>query len=116
MKIKKNTRQRSEQMPQVSGGLRDVLGMTQWRKEHPKATWAEIEAAVDERINQLRAQLIQDVVQMGESEYWNEIPEEERPRCATYGKLLWARGEQMRLRTHQRRGSGQADAQVWHLP
>jgi hypothetical protein len=36
--------------------------MTQWRKEHPKATWAEIEAAVDERINQLRAQLIQDVV------------------------------------------------------
>ena len=33
--------------------------MTQWRKEHPKATWQEIETAVDERINQLRAQLIQ---------------------------------------------------------
>ncbi len=37
MKVKKNTRQRSEQMQQVSAGLRDVLGMTQWRKEHPKA-------------------------------------------------------------------------------
>lgn len=68
-------------MQQVSTGLRDVLGMTQWRKEHPKATWAEIEAAVDERINQLRAQLIQDVVQMGETQQWSEIPQEERPRC-----------------------------------
>ena len=39
-----------------------MLGITQWRKEHPKATWAEIEAAIDEQINQVRAQLIQDVV------------------------------------------------------
>ena len=52
MKAKKNKRQRSEQMRQVSAGLGEVLGMTQWRKEHPKATWAEIEAAVDEQINQ----------------------------------------------------------------
>jgi hypothetical protein len=96
MKAKKNTRQRSEQIRQASTGLRDVLGMTKWRKEHPHATWAEIEAAVDERINQLRAQLIQDVVQMGESEEWSELPEEERPRCATCGKPLWARGKQTR--------------------
>ena len=33
MKAKKNTREGSEQMRQVSAGLRDVLGMTQWRKE-----------------------------------------------------------------------------------
>ncbi len=56
MKAKKNKRERSQEMQQVSAGLRDVLGMTQWRKEHPHATWAEIEAAVDERMNQLRAQ------------------------------------------------------------
>ena len=96
MKAKKNKRQRSEQMQQVSAGLQDVLGMTQWRKEHPHATWAEIEAAVDEQINQLRAQLIQDLVQMGESEDWSELPQAERPRCATCGKPLWARGEQTR--------------------
>jgi uncharacterized protein with PIN domain len=96
MKARKNKRERSEQMQQVSAGLRDVLGMTQWRQEHPKATWAEIEAAVDERINQLRAQLLQDVVQMGESEEWSDLPEEERPRCTTCGKPLWARGEQTR--------------------
>src|SRR2546429_7078743 len=76
MKAKKNKRERSEQMQQVSAGLQDVLGMTQWRKEHPKATWAEIEAAVDEHMNQLRAQVIQDLVQMGESEDWSQQPEE----------------------------------------
>jgi hypothetical protein len=100
MKAKKNTRQRSEQIEQVSAGLRDMLGITQWRKEHPKATWAEIEAVIDEQINQVRAQLIQDVVQVEESEEWSEIPEEERPRCATCGKPLWARGKQTRLRTN----------------
>ncbi len=96
MKAKKNKRERSAQMQQVSAGPRDVLGMTQWRKEHPKATWAEIEAAVDERINQLRAQLIQDVVQMGETEEWSEIPEAERPTCATSGLPQVARGQQVR--------------------
>jgi hypothetical protein len=67
------------------------------RKEHPQATWVEIEAAVDEQINQLRAQLLQDVVQMGEIENWSQQPEEERPRCATCGKSLWASGEQTRF-------------------
>src|SRR5258708_30478740 len=93
MKGKKHTRERSAQIQQVSAGLRDVLGMTQWRKEHPHATWAEIEAAVDEQINQLRAQLIQDVVQIGEAPGWSEIPQEEPPRCATCGQPPLARGE-----------------------
>jgi hypothetical protein len=65
MKAKKNKRQRSEQMQQVSAALGDLLGMKEWRKEHPKATWAEIEAAVDEQMNQVRAQLLEDLVQMG---------------------------------------------------
>jgi hypothetical protein len=70
--------------------------MTAWRKAHPKATWAEIEAAVDEQINQLRAELLQELVQMGEDEDWRELPPEERPTCATCGQPLWARGEQTR--------------------
>jgi len=116
MKAKKNRRERSEQMQQVSAGLQDVLGMTQWRKEHPKATWQEIEAAVDERINQLRAQMIQDVIQMGETQDWSQHPEEERPRCATCGEPLLARGTQTRLPPDHRRRSGQAEAHLWHLP
>ena len=96
MKAKKNNRQRSAHMQQVSAGLQDVLGMTQWRKEHPKATWQEIEAAVDERINQVRAQLIQDIVQMSESEDWSQKLAGERPRCASCGEPLSARGQQTR--------------------
>src|SRR3974377_1946789 len=97
MKAKKNKRERSPQMQQVSAGLRDVLGMTHWRQEHPKATWAEIEAAVDERMNQLRAHLIRDGGERGGTENGREIPEEERPTCATCGKPLVARGEQTRF-------------------
>jgi ribosomal protein S27AE len=96
MKAKKNKRQRSEQMQQVSAGLSDVLGMTQWRKEHPQATWAEIEAAVDAQINPLRAQLLEDLVGMGQGEDWRERPPQERPTCGTCGRPLWARGEQTR--------------------
>lgn len=96
MKAKKNKRERSPQLQQVSAGLQDVLGLTQWRKEHPKATWAEIEAAVDEQINQVRAQLLQDVVQLGKMEDWSQKPGAEHPKCATCGKPLWARGEQTR--------------------
>jgi len=32
-------------MQQISAALGDLLGMTQWRKEHPKATWAEMGSA-----------------------------------------------------------------------
>src|SRR5258708_25461115 len=84
-------------MEQVRAGVRDVVGMSEWRKEHPHATWAEIEAAVDEQINQLRAQLIQELVEVGETEEWSQKPEEERPKCATCGKPLVARGEQTRF-------------------
>lgn len=96
MKAKKNKRERSPQMQAVSAGLQDVLGMSEWREQHPKATFREIEEAVDERMNRLRAQMIQDVVQMGESEAWSQKPEAERPQCERCGKPLSARGEQTR--------------------
>jgi len=57
MKAKKKHQERSPQMQAVSAGLQDVLGMTQWRHEHPKASFREIEEEVDQRMNQLRAYL-----------------------------------------------------------
>lgn len=77
MKLKKTRRQRSEQIQQVNAAMGDLLGMIQWRKEHPTATWAEIEVAVDEQINQVRAQMLQDLVQMGEEQLWKQQPVEE---------------------------------------
>src|SRR5437879_11849088 len=105
MKAKKSKRERSEQMQQVSAGLRDVLGMTQWRKEHPHATWAEIEAAVDERINQLRAQLIQDMVQMGRSGGGKKRPEGNGRGGAPAASPRWAGGDR-RANRKTRRGEG----------
>ncbi len=52
--------------------------------------------AVDEQMNQVRAQLLQDLVQMGEGEDWRKLPAEERPTCTTCGEPLSARGEQTR--------------------
>src|SRR5438309_10277861 len=94
MKAKKNKRQRSEQIQQVSAGLGDLLGLTQWRKEHPHATWAEIEAAVDEQMNQVRAQLLDDLVQVGESEDWRKIALVERRAFDIWGGPLIVGGWQ----------------------
>lgn len=96
MNKKKNKGERSAQMQQVSAGLQDVLEMTRWRQEHPRATLREIEAAVDAQMNQLRAQLIQELAHMGEVEEWSEAPSEERPRCERCGTVLVARGKQTR--------------------
>jgi uncharacterized protein (DUF924 family) len=103
-------------MQQVSAGLRDVLGIAQWRKEHPKATWQEIEAAVDEQVNQLRAQLIQDVVQMGESEEWSELPQEERPKCTILSQAAVGPWRADALDSNDGRRGGQTDAHLWNLP
>lgn len=90
-----------------------MLGMTHWRTEHPKATRAGIDVTGDERMNQVWAHRIQDLVQMGESQEWNEIPEVERSRCATCGKPLSARGKQTRFLYTT---GGKADTHRWDLP
>jgi hypothetical protein len=38
-----------------------LTGVKEWRQAHPRATLAEIEAAVDERLARVRARLIEDV-------------------------------------------------------
>jgi ribosomal protein S27AE len=96
MNKKKNKAERSAQMQEVSAGLQEVLGMNQWHQEHPKATLREIEEAVDERMNQVRAQLIQEIAQMSAVEEWSQGPEEERPTCTRCGTVLVSRGKQTR--------------------
>ena len=53
------------------------------------------DAALREHAN-VKAQLLEDLMQPDEGEDWSQKPAEERPRCATCGKPLWARGEQTR--------------------
>ncbi len=37
-----------------------MTGMKEWRLAHPKATFKEIEAALDERLAKVRARMLQD--------------------------------------------------------
>jgi len=37
-----------------------MTGMKDWRVQHPKATFREIEAALDERLARLRVRMLED--------------------------------------------------------
>jgi predicted RNA-binding Zn-ribbon protein involved in translation (DUF1610 family) len=67
-----------------------------WRQAHPKATLAEIEAAVDEQMNQMRANMIEEVAQASPSE--QAAKENHCPQC---GEHMQGRGKHKRsLQTH----------------
>jgi hypothetical protein len=43
-----------------------VSGMKEWRIQHPRATWKELEEALDQRLNRMRARLLEDMAFGGE--------------------------------------------------
>ena len=46
-------------------GTKEILeGMKAWRKEHPKATFVEIEAEMEWRIKELREQVLREIIEM----------------------------------------------------
>src|SRR5215472_12750950 len=73
-----------------------LTGMSEWRQQHPTATLREIEEAMDERLNKLRAGMLEELVNMSPQADWNAIPKEERPVCERCGKPLVSRGKQRR--------------------
>lgn len=73
-----------------------LTGMAQWRKEHPKATFAEIEEEVERRMARLRTSLLQEAAQESELSTWNQRPKEQRPVCPQCQTPLVARGKQRR--------------------
>lgn len=67
-------------------------GMADWRAAHPRATFAEIETAVEERLAHLRARLLERAALASAATDLHE-----RPACPTCGGAVHARGK------HQRR-------------
>ena|SRR5918911_3847829 len=59
-----------------------------WRSTHPRATFAEIEAAVEQQIEQLRTHLLSEHVQAGFHE--------ERPVCPQCGATMVPRARSTR--------------------
>ena len=56
-----------------------LLGMKEWRRQHPKATLREIEEAVSERLSRLGARMIQDAAQTSAAADWTAQVEAEAP-------------------------------------
>jgi hypothetical protein len=71
-------------------------GMAGWRAAHPRATFSEIEAALDERLNQVRARVLADLALASAAADLQAASAEERPRCERCGAVLQARGQSER--------------------
>ena len=81
-------------------------GMADWRAAHPTATFSEIEAALDERLNQVRARVLADLAMASTAADLQAASAAERPRCERCGAVLQARG------TSERRVVTQGGAEV----
>ena len=66
--------------------------MADWRVAHPTARFSEIEAALDERLNQVRARVLGDLALASAAADVAAEAREERPRCERCGTVLQARG------------------------
>ena len=80
-----------------------IMGMKEWRLQHPKATLSEIETALDERLARLRARMLQDAALASASADWSQSQPEQRPACPSCGQGLVSGGSrERRLQTRGR--------------
>jgi hypothetical protein len=70
-----------------------------WRQAHPKATWAEIETAVDAQLGPLRAAMLGETAMASDAAQLAG----EHPPCPACGERLEAAG------AHRRRLRGEGD-------
>jgi len=71
-----------------------ISGMAEWRQEHPKATFREIEAEVDKRLSVLRARMLSDAAIRSVQAEWEEGSRE--ALCPTCGASLERNGKKKR--------------------
>lgn len=78
-----------------------MTGMREWRLAHPKATLAEIEAALDERLAKVRARMLEDTAQVSRAANIAAAQGQEAPRCLECGEKLKDQGQEIRQITTQ---------------
>ena len=88
MKINQAVEDAVKQWDRKSKEINRLMG--EWRKQHPKATLREIEKAVDEHINQLRAKMIEGAALVSEVREWEKT--EAGPVCPDCKVLLRGAG------------------------
>src|SRR5471030_3267045 len=76
-----------------------MIGVMEWRTQHPRASLQEIEQALDERLAKMRARMVQDRALRSAAARMTEASEVERPMCPQCGGAVETRGEQERTLT-----------------
>jgi len=71
-----------------------ISGMAEWRQQHPKATFREIEEEVDKRIGVLRARMLSDTAILSAQAEWEEASRE--VVCPECGAKLEKKGKKKR--------------------
>ncbi len=80
--------------PQMRQLMDDILsGMKEWREQHPKASFYEIERETMKRMAQLQARLMQELAQATQASEWGEGV---GPTCPECGAKMEKRGQQER--------------------
>ena len=78
-----------------------MTGMKEWRLHHPKATFREIEAALDERLAKVRARMLEDAALLSQAAEAEAGDPATALPCPTCGTPLQVRGKHRReLVTH----------------
>jgi tRNA(Ile2) C34 agmatinyltransferase TiaS len=70
--------------------------VSEWRAEHRRATFNEIENRVDGNLAKIRAEMIEDLVRESQLTNIKEMAREKRPRCPVCGQVLASNGRQKR--------------------
>ena len=76
-----------------------ILGIKEWRLQHPKATLKEIEEAVDGGLAKARARLMQEVALASEAREVSSFSGDGGPQCPQCGRRLESRGQSTRSLT-----------------
>jgi hypothetical protein len=74
-------------------------GFREWRVQHPRATFKEIETALDERLARVRARMLRDAALQSAARDLRGVPAEERPVCPDCGGALVLAGQEERVLT-----------------
>jgi YgiT-type zinc finger domain-containing protein len=87
---------KSKEMQKKWNGLSEeiVSGVAEWRQQHPRATFREIEEEVDKRLSVLRARMLSDAAISSAQADWEEVDRE--VVCPTCGVKLEKKGKKKR--------------------
>ena len=66
----------------IPNGKEILSGMAEWRQQHPKATFREIEQETMKRVGQFQARMMEEIAQASQAAEWDES---EPPRCPECG-------------------------------